>query len=346
MTELVLKRLASAVAVLLVLSMIMFLIQYVLPADPARAQLGTKATDREVEAKRQELGLDKPITTQYWEFLKRLSHGDLGTSQASDRPVASEILKLAPATLELVIAGFIVSCVLGLLFGLWCAGNWRGTGPARVVILSLASMPSYFVALALVVIFGVKLHLLPVNGAIAPVYNRAGPTYAPVLDSLIHLDMGAFWSSLVHLIIPVVAVALGPAAAIARALRTTLGAVLAEDYVRAARAKGLSERRVILRHGLRNAISPVLSIAGLQLGGMLAGVVVVETIVNWPGLGHYAANAIELLDFPALMGTVFVIGAAFILINLMVDVLQLITDPRVRAAAMVKRRARVKVEGA
>jgi len=327
-------RLLAALGVILALTVVVFFLQYVLPADPARALSGARATPEQVEAKREELGLDKSIVEQYRIFITGMAQGDLGDSLASGQPITEDLFTYAPATIELSMVAFFLALIMGLGVGAWSVTRSKSASVARVLVLVLASLPVYFVAMILIIVGSLNLGILPSDGQIDPAYEYIdGPTRFLLLDTLIDANPAAFGSALSHLIIPAFAIALGPAMAIARSLRSTLGVVMNEPYVTAARAKGLRDRVIIYRHGMRNAIGPVLSVAGLQLGGMLAGVLVIESIVGWPGLGEYTVHALNLLDFPAVMGTVLFGGVAYVLINMIVDFLQLAADPRMRAAA-------------
>jgi peptide/nickel transport system permease protein len=331
--------LVSSLFVLLALTFVVFILQFVVPGDPVRALLGPRVSQSVVNAARHRLGLDGPLYQQYFDFIRRLLHGDLGYSFSTGRPVLTDIRTYAPATLELAAAGFAFACGLGMLLGIWSAARWRGSGAVRLLILSSASIPQYFVALILVLVLAVHVHVLPFAGQIDPRYaGIAGPSGFLLIDMIYHGDIAAFGSALSHLIIPAVAIGLLPAAAIGRSLRSTLQDVLKQDYIRAAEAKGLRQASVVLRHGLRNAIGPVLSIAGLQLGSLIGGVIVVEQLVDWPGLGQYTVNALSLRDLPAIMGVVLIGGTAFVVINAAVDFLQLAADPRIRGAIRQGRR--------
>lgn len=339
MPALILRRLVSSLVVLFALTFIVFTLQFVVPGDPVRALLGPRVSQSVVNTARHRLGLDGPLYQQYFYFIRRLLHGDLGTSFSTSRPVLTDIKTYAPATLELAAAGFAFACALGMLLGVWSAARWRGSGAVRVLILSCASIPQYFVALILILVLAVHVHVLPFAGQIDPQYaGIAGPTGFLLIDTLYHGDIAAFGSAVSHLIIPAVAIGLLPAAAIGRSLRSTLQDVLEQDYIRAAEAKGLRQASVVLRHGLRNAIGPVLSIAGLQLGSLIGGVIVVEQLVDWPGLGQYTVNALSLRDLPAIIGVVLIGGTAYVVINVAVDFLQVAADPRIRGAVRQRRR--------
>ena len=330
MPRMILVRLGSLVAVLLVLTLAVFVIQAVLPADPVRAAIGGQASEAIVKAKRHELGYDQPLPTQYVRFLQRVVRGDFGDSLRTRRPVLEDISKFAPATIELAAVSALLAGVLGVMLGLWSAHGGRGSGTARVTMLALASAPTFFMGILLLLLFYRRLGWLPASGRLSSSYVDGGPTGFLLIDSVLHANPGAWWDAVRHLVIPALCLALGPAVAIGRVLRSSLLDVMRHDHVRTARAKGLSERMVVFRHALRNASGPALSMAGLQVGLLLAGVVVVELVFAWPGLGLYTQQSIQNADFPAVIGITMVLGIAYVVINALVDILQLVADPRLR----------------
>lgn len=331
MKKMILVRVGSLLAVLLILTMVVFVIQSVLPADPARAAVGGQATQEVVDAKRHELGYDKPLPEQYVSFLGKVAQGDFGDSLRTRRPVLEDISKFAPATLELAFTAALFAGVLGIILGLWSAQGGRGSGVARVTMLALSSAPAFFLAILLILLFYRNLGWLPASGRMSSQYSDTGPSGFLLFDSLTHGDPQQWWDAFRHLILPATVLALGPAVAIGRVLRSSLLDVMRQDHVRTARAKGLSERMVVFRHALRNASGPALSMAGLQVGLLLAGVVVIELVFAWPGLGLYTQQSIQQADFPAVIGITLVLGIAYVVINAVVDILQLVADPRLRA---------------
>ncbi|MFN0030192.1 MAG: ABC transporter permease [Acidimicrobiales bacterium] len=330
MTEFVMRRLVSLVGVLLVLSMAVFLIQSVLPADPVRASLGANASPELVEQKRQELGYNDPITTQYVTFLGKLSQGDLSTSLRTKRPVVSDLGRFAKPTFELAAFSAMLAMGMGLALGVWSARGGKASAVARVVMLGAASAPTFFVAILGVLVFYRKLGWLPASGRLDRMKVPAGPSGFYLLDSVLHRNWSWFWSTVRHLALPSFCLAIGPAVAIGRVLRGTLSEVLRQDHVRTARSKGLGEWRIMLRHGLRNSLQPTLAMAGLQVGLLLTGVVVIELVFAWPGLGLYTTQAIQQADFPAVIGIVLVMGTAYVVVNALVDIGQVVADPRLR----------------
>ncbi len=331
MGRLILNRLGALVVVLFALTVAVFVIQAVLPADPVRASVGANATKEVVEAAREELGYNDPLVVQYAHFLGRLAQGDLGTSLRTRHPVTEDIAHFAPATIELTLSAALLAAVLGTVLGVWSALGGRGSGVARTVILAFASAPTFLVAIFMVLVFYRRLGWLPASGRVDRIPLDEGPTGLLTVDGLLHGNLDQLSSALRHLAIPSICLALGPAVAIGRVLRGSLLDVMGQDHVRTARAKGLRERAVIVRHGLRNALGPALSMAGLQVGLLLTGVVVIELVMAWPGLGLYTTQSIQNVDFPAVTGIVLVMGTAYVVVNTVVDVLQLLADPRVRA---------------
>jgi peptide/nickel transport system permease protein len=332
MTRMILVRIGSLVVVLLVLTLAVFVIQAVLPADPVRAAVGGEAPDSVVKAKRHQLGYDQPLPTQYVRFLGRVVRGDFGESLRTRRPVLDDISHFAPATIELAASSAFLAGVLGVMLGLWSAHGGRGSNTARVVMLALASAPTFFMGILMLLLFYRQFGVLPASGRLGSNYADAGPTGFLLVDSILHGNPGLWWDAIRHLAIPAVCLALGPAVAIGRVLRNSLLEIMRHDHVRTARAKGLSERMVVIRHALRNASGPALSMAGLQVGLLLAGVVVVELVFAWPGLGLYTQQSIQNADFPAVIGITMVLGIAYVVINALVDILQLVADPRLRVS--------------
>jgi len=301
-----LRRAGSLVAVLLVLSAVVFALQQISPGDPARAALGANASRQAVDAERARLGLDDPLPVQFLRFLTRAAHGDFGTSYRTHRPVATDLASAVPATLELVLAAFVVALLLATLFAASAALRWPGTGVLRGVLLLGATAPPFLLALTGVIVFYARLDWLPGSGR----------------------GDGGVGSELAHLVLPATVLAIAPALAIGRILRSGLETTLAADHVRTARSKGLSEATVLARHVVRNSLGPALSMAGLQLGFTFAGTVVVEQVFSWPGLGNYLANSIPTSDYPAIAAVTLVLGAVYVVVNTVADVLQTAADPR------------------
>lgn len=329
MGRLIIARLAALVGVLVALTFVVFVIQSQVPTDPVAANLGAGASRALVEEKRAELGYDKPITVQYWRFLKRLGQGDIGTSLRTRDPVLSDIGTFAPASVELALVASVLIFVLALALGLWSAAGTRGSGISRRLMVALASAPTFFLGLLAILLFYSSLGWLPASGRTGGGESAHGFV---LFSTLFSGDFSGFADALKHVILPALVVAVGPAVAIGRVLRGALLTAMRQDHIRTARSKGMSEVRVLLHHALRNSMTPTLSMAGLQTGLLLTGVVVVEVVFAWPGLGLYTANALANSDFPAVVGVTLVLGAVYVLVNAVVDVLQAVADPRLREA--------------
>jgi peptide/nickel transport system permease protein len=329
MTRFLSRRLSAAVLILLVLSLVIFLLQAVSPGDPARAYLGANASNEAVAAQREALGLNDPLFVRYFRFLGDLCTGDLGRSLRTRQPVTSDLASYLPATVELVVVAFVIALVLAALYALSGALRLPGGALGRGVLLLLATAPPFLLALVGIIVFFGMLGWLPNRGV--GNFEDPGPFGMQALDTLLHGQMDAFADALQHLALPATVLAIAPAVAIGRVLRSSLQTVLGVDYVRTARAKGLTEPQVVGRHVVRNALGPALSMTGLQLGAMFAGVVVVEQVFSWPGIGNYLAASIPVSDFPAIAGVTLVLGAIYVVANAVVDLLQAAADPRITA---------------
>jgi peptide/nickel transport system permease protein len=330
MARLVAQRVVGMCIVLLLLTVAVFVIQAKLPADPVAVTLGGGATPQLVAEKRHELGYDKPIWVQYARFFGRLAHGNLGTSLRTRSSVAGDIAHFAPATAELALASAVWIFFFSLVLGMWSALRRYGSGAARLFMLALASAPSFFVAILFLLVFYSHLRWLPASGEstnLEPVHKITGFL---LVDALLRGNLSVAWDAIRHLILPSLVIALGPAVSIARVMRGSLIDTMRLDHIRTARSKGLTEVRVLFKHALRNSLTPVLAMTGLQVGLLLTGVIVVETVFAWPGLGLYTANALQYDDFPAVMGVTLVFGIVYVVVNAAVDILQLVADPRLK----------------
>jgi len=328
--RLIAQRIAGMVIVLLLLTLTVFVIQAKLPADPVAATLGGGATQTLIAEKRHELGYDKPLWVQYERYITRVLRGDLGTSLRTHSSVIGDIGHFAPATGELALASAAWVFVFAVGLGIWSALRRYGSGLARLTMLALASAPSFFLAILFILLFYSHLHWLPASGESTTLQPVRKITGFLLLDALLRGNFHIAWDALRHLILPSLVIALGPAVSIARVMRGSLIDTMRLDHIRTARSKGLTELRVIIKHALRNSLTPVLAMTGLQVGLLLTGVVVVETVFAWPGLGLYTANALQFDDFPAVMGITLVFGVVYVVVNAIVDILQLIADPRMK----------------
>jgi peptide/nickel transport system permease protein len=324
------KRLAMMLPVLLFLTAVIFILNSVSPIDPARAVLGPSASRSAVERLHDKMGLDDPLPAQYLNYLEDMFRGDLGYSARLQEPVTTGLRDALPNTLELTALALVITVVLAVLLALASAGRWRGAGLLRGLMVGGASAPTFLLGIAGILIFFSELHWLPASGRTSFETAPTGPTGFLLVDSTIAGRPAVFWDALEHMIMPAICIALIPSVAVGRTLRSSLISVQSSDFVRTARSKGLTERQILVRHSLRNAVGPALAMLGLQSGLMLAGVVVVETVFSWPGIGLYASQAIPVADFPAIAGVALVIGIAYVIINAVVDLLQAVADPRIR----------------
>ena len=328
-------RLISAVAMALFASLVIFLISNFVPGDPVLAQLGDiLASDPAVVAQwRAKWGLDLPLWERYGIFLRGLLHGDLGQSIATRRPVLEDIVQFAPATVELATISFVMALVLGIPLGI-AAAIWRDSwidAVARVLSLVGVSAPTFWLAFIMLAIFYGWLGWAPGPGRLDHIaFPPEGPSGFFLFDTAWAGDWEGFADTLAHLILPAIVLAAATLGLITRTTRAAMLDCLQQDYVRVARAKGLRERVVVLRHALRNALVPVVTLGGLAYANLLTGAVMTETIFAWPGLGRYTFRSAAALDFPAIMGITLVVSATYLLVNLLVDLSYAVLDPRVR----------------
>ena len=317
---------------LLGVSIVVFFMVRAIPGDPAQIMLGQQATQEQVQQIRENMGLDKPIFVQYGLFLKDALRGDLGDSIVTGRPVTTELLTRLPATLELTTFAMLIAILVGIPVGVISAVRQYSLLDKSTSVLALTgiSMPIFWLAMILVVIFGVNLELLPFPGRLDPTTGITAITGLVLVDSLLTLNFAGFWDGLLHLIMPALALATIPMAVIMRMTRSSMLEVMNEDYVRTARAKGVVPWRVVFKHALRNAMLPTITVIGLQTGLLMGGAIITETIFSWPGIGLYTYNSISSRDYASIQGVVLYAALLFVLVNLLVDILYAILDPRVR----------------
>jgi peptide/nickel transport system permease protein len=325
MIKFAIRRTGIAVVLLLVLLAVLFVLQHVSSTDPAAAYLGNKASPQQIAAVRERLGLDDPLPEQYVRYIWHAAHGDLGTSLRTRNPVSQDIGTFLPATVELVAFAFVLAVLLGAVFAFSGALRWWGSGLFRGILLVGASAPSFLLGLVGIAFFYSRLGWLPAGGRGV---SSTSPTGFVLLDSLLHGNLSEFVTGLQHLSLPGLALAIAPAIGIGRIMRSSIETTMRADHVRTARSKGLSAGQVLRRHVLRNSLGPALSMSGLQLGGMFAGVVVIEQVFSWPGIGLYLGQSIANADFPAIAGVTLFLGSVYIFVNALVDVLQTVADPR------------------
>jgi peptide/nickel transport system permease protein len=327
------RRIVGIAAVMIGVSVITFAISHVIPADPAVAALGDHATPDQIAAFRAEYHLDRPLPEQYVTYVAGILHGDLGMSIRTRRAVADDLADSFPATLELSFAALLISLLVGIPAGIWSA-VYRGRPPdiiVRIAALAGGSLPVFWLGLLVIGLFYYQLGWFPGGGRldtfVAPPPTRTG---LYVVDSVLALDINALRSSLLHLVLPALTLGYFSTAVVARMMRSSVLEVLGQDYMRTARAKGLTERLVVLRHGLRNALIPTVTVIGLTFGSLLSGAVLTETIFSWPGLGRYATASAVSLDFPAVLGVTLLAAIVYPVANFAVDVAYFWLDPRIQ----------------
>jgi ABC-type dipeptide/oligopeptide/nickel transport system permease component len=323
------RRFLGAVPVLLVLVLVVFVLQKIAPVDPVAALVGAKAPPDVYAAARHQLGLDQPLPLQFWHYLERAVRGDLGQSTVTRTSIMGDIGKFLPVTLELVFAAMVLIVIIGFFLGLATAQGWRGSGVLRIVMISGASVPVFLASLLGMLIFYRWLNVLPVTGQTSYYDAPTGPTHFLLVDSLLAGRPKVFWDDINHLLLPAFCLAIMPAVSVGRVLRSSLEGTLRADYTRTARAKGLGEKRVLIKHALRNSLGPVLALCGLQLAAMVGSSIVLELIFARPGIGLYVSQAIDKGDFNTIAGTTLVIGLLYVAANILVDVAQAAADPRV-----------------
>lgn len=309
------RRTLQMIPALFGVSVIAFMIIHVAPGDPVTMMLSSDASQAEIEQLRSRLGLDQPLVAQYLNWLRGILSGDFGQSLYTSRPVLDEILDRFPNTIILTVAAIVIAVVFGVPLGVIAAVKRGSAVDSGAMIVSVIgwSMPNFWIGLILIVVFGVQLGWLPTGG----MYN------------IVAFER-TFTDLLYHLILPAVTLGISHMAYVARFTRSSLLEVLHQDYIRTARAKGLRERVVVLRHALRNSLIPILSVLGVTVGHLLGGAIIVEAVFSWPGLGSLMVQGILARDFPLVQGAMLFTAATFILVNLMVDLLYALADPRIR----------------
>ena len=326
------RRLVQLVPVLFGVSLLVFFGMHLIPGDVALLLLGDKGSAENLERLRHQLGLDQPVYVQYLRFVGNAVQGDFGVSLRTQQPVIWEIRQALPVTIELSLAALLFAVVAGLAIGVAAARRPHSAVDTGTMILVLVgvSMPVFWTGILLLLVFGGLLGWLPVGGILDAGMTLRRITGMPVVDGVLQGDWAAARSALRHLTLPTVTLGATAMATIARMARSTMLDVLGLDYVRTARAKGLAWWGVVVRHALKNALIPVITIFGLQFGNLLAGAVIVETVFSRPGLGRLIVGGILAKDFPLVQGTVLFVATAYVLINVLVDVAYAYVDPRIR----------------
>ncbi len=327
----IIKRLLQIIPVILGVTLIAFALIHLAPGDPVRTMLGQHATQQEIDDIRAKYGLDQPLYVQYFVWLGDVLQGDLGRSILSHEQVTTEIASRFPNTIELAIAAMLFAILIGVVAGIISATKQYSVADYSVMGLALfgISMPVFWLGIMLMMIFGVFLGWLPIGGRIDLLLPFQRITGFMVIDSIITLNGAALISVIRHLILPAIALGTIPMAIIARTTRSSMLEVLRQDFIRTERAKGLSERKVIYKHAIRNAMVPVVTVIGLNFGLLLSGAILTETVFSWPGVGRLVVDAVYARDYPLVIGCILVFALVFVIVNLITDILYTYIDPRI-----------------
>jgi dipeptide transport system permease protein len=334
MLRFILTRVSLIIPTFIGITLLTFFLIRLVPGDPIETMAGERGIDpARHELLRKEYGFDRPVLVQYGIYIARVLQGDLSKSVITQAPVLDEFLALFPATIELAVCAILFALVIGLPAGILAAVRRNSIFDHGVMGISLAgySMPIFWWGLILILLFSVQFDLTPVSGRIDVLYYIEPVTGFLLIDSLFFSeDEGAFRSALAHLILPTIVLGTVPLAVIARMTRSAMLEVLGEDYIRTAKAKGLSRFRIIALHALRNALIPVVTVIGLQVGVLFTGAILTETIFSWPGVGKWLIEAIFRRDYPVLQGGVLLLGIVVMTVNLLVDLAYGLINPRIR----------------
>ncbi len=332
MISYIIKRLLWAIPTLLGVSVLVFSMVHMVPGDPALVMLGEHANKEAVDALREQMGLNKPLLEQYLLFITHAVQGDFGISIMSGEPVIDEFADRFPATVELSLVALVFATIVGLFAGIISAVKRYSWFDYISMSTALAgvSMPVFWLGLMLIYFFAVNLGWLPVSGRLGYMYDIDHVTGFYLIDSILMKDYEAFWDVCKHLVLPAFALGTIPMAIIARMTRASMIEVMKEDYIRTAKAKGCSKSQVIMIHALKNALMPVITVIGLMLGTLFAGAILTETTFSWPGIGKWLIYAVNQRDFPIIQSTTLIIATIFIIINIIVDLLYAVVNPKVR----------------
>ena len=326
------RRLIGAIPVLIGMSFLVFFLMQLAPGDPVTLLLGEDAEPHEIEEVTREWGLDQPIIVQYWQFISQAVRGNFGESMRYGEPVTQLVAERLPATVELALASMLVAIIIALPIGVYSAikhnSLWDHSG--MTVALVGISVPNFWLGIMLIFFLGGQLNLLPVAGRLTYGVNVTPVTQLVLVDALIAGDLAAFWDAVKHILLPAITLGTSFAAIITRISRSSVLEVIRQDYITTARAKGLSERTVIWKHTLRNALITIITILGLQLGALLSGSVITETVFSWPGIGSLLIQSITTRDYKLAQGVIFFFALVYFFVNLIVDLLYTWVDPRIR----------------
>jgi peptide/nickel transport system permease protein len=334
MTKYLIRRALETIPAIIGVSILVFLLIHFIPGDPANAILGERATEEDAAAIHERLGLNKPLYEQYFIWIGNMARGDLGDTIRGGIPIRKELARRFPATAELALTGLLISTVLGVTIGVISAVNRNTIIDAISMFWALlgVSIPIFVLGLILIFIVGVEWKLLPFVGRIDSNISIEHITGFYTLDALISGNWEGFGDAVEHLILPAVTLMTVSLATTARITRSTMLEVLNQDYIRTAYAKGLRSRSVIFKHAFSNALLPIITIVGLQLGGLLSGAVLTETIFSWPGVGKWLFDSIVARDYPIVQSVTLIVAVIYVSVNFLVDVLYTFADPRVRVS--------------
>jgi len=334
MARYIARRVIALLPILLGVSAAAFLMIHLLPGDPATVYVGDHATPGSIERVQHQFGLDKPLPVQYGIYLWNALQGNFGESLDSHRRVLTEFVPRFPATIELSLGAMIVALCVGVPIGILSAAKPNSIFDRLGMLVALAgvSTPVFWLGLMLIYLFSVYFHVLPTTGQLDVNLSLTAITHIDVLDGLLTRNWQAVGDALRHLVLPSITVGSIPTAIIARMTRASMLDALHQDYIRTARAKGLTGHAVVIGHGLRNALLPVVTVIGLQFGGFLTGAILTETIFSWPGVGRYMYDSILFRDYPVILAGILLFSLMFVLVNLVIDVLYAFLDPRIRYA--------------
>ncbi len=332
MAQYIIRRLFALIPVLIGVSLVVFFLIRMIPGDPVIVMLGERANPQDIERVRREMGLDRPIYIQYIEWMGRVLRGDLGKSILGYTPVMDDLKQRLPGTIEMVIAGLLIGVTFGVGIGIISAikqNSWIDIGSMFAALIGV-SMPIYWLALMLIYALAVNRKIFPPSARLDVELTVVRHTGFMLIDTLLMRDLRLFANAVWHLILPSVVLSTTIMPILARLTRSSMLEVMRQDYVRTARAKGLTEQLVIIRHALKNALLPVVTVVGLQLGGLLGGAILTETIFSWPGMGLWTYRAILARDYPIVQAAVLVSATIYVFVNLLVDISYAYLDPRIR----------------
>ena len=327
-----LRRIIATIPVVVLISLLVFLLIHAAPGDPADLLLSEEASPQDIADARRRWGLDQPIYVQYLRFLANILSGDLGTSFRYADPVITLIGERLPATIELAIASLLIAIVLGIPLGVWAGAKPNSSADNLGSMFGFfgISMPNFWFGIMLILVISGYFNWLPSSGRSTYGVAQGSETGFYIIQSLAAGNMKAAWDGIKYIIMPAIALGTGMMGLIMRVTRSSVLEIMNEDYVRTARAKGLGERTVLWRHVLRNALVPIITVVGLELGTLLSGSIIVETVFAWPGSGSLLIAAIQSRDYPLITGTVLTYTIAFVAINFTIDILYALIDPRIR----------------